>query len=156
MHTGGETNGRFPDDHPTALVNAQQKHWEPLFTWLREEYGIELHLAEGFSPAKQDPETIKKLNEIVGNFDIYTLAAFERAVYSSKSFVIALALVMGRISADEAAHAAQVEVRSQIEQWGEVEDSELREPVSATSRGRSVIALSLRSTRSSAPHRNRY
>jgi len=38
--------------------------------------------------------------------------------------MIALALVTGRLSADNAAHAAQVEVRSQIEQWGEVEDCE--------------------------------
>lgn len=53
------------------------------------------------------------------------MAAFERAVYASKSFMIGLALVQGRLSADDAAHAAQVEVRSQIEQWGEVEDSEL-------------------------------
>lgn len=39
--------------------------------------------------------------------------------------MIGLALVQGRLSADDAAHAAQVEVRSQIEQWGEVEDCTL-------------------------------
>lgn len=38
--------------------------------------------------------------------------------------MIGLALITGRLNADDAAHAAQVEVRSQIEQWGEVEDSE--------------------------------
>jgi len=37
--------------------------------------------------------------------------------------MIGLALIKGRLNADDAAHAAQVEVRSQIEQWGEVEDS---------------------------------
>lgn len=50
--------------------------------------------------------------------------AFERSVYTSKSFVIALALCRGRITADEAAQASHVEVRSQIEIWGEVEDCE--------------------------------
>ncbi len=48
----------------------------------------------------------------------------ERAVYTSKSFVIALALVQRHITVEEAALASHVEVNSQIEKWGEVEDCE--------------------------------
>lgn len=51
--------------------------------------------------------------------------AMERATYAAKSLIIALALVKKRISVEEAALAATVEVNSQIERWGEVEDSEL-------------------------------
>jgi chaperone required for assembly of F1-ATPase len=51
------------------------------------------------------------------------LAAFERAVYTTKSFLIALALVEGRITVEQASLASQVEVDSQIDIWGEVEDS---------------------------------
>ena len=50
----------------------------------------------------------------------------ERAVYASKSFIIALALVLRRIDVEQAAQAAHVEVNSQIERWGEVEDSKSR------------------------------
>jgi chaperone required for assembly of F1-ATPase len=46
----------------------------------------------------------------------------ERATYTTKSFLIALALVKRHITAEEAALAAQVEVSSQIQRWGEVED----------------------------------
>ena len=49
--------------------------------------------------------------------------AFERAVMASKSYIIALGLLEGQLSADAAAQAAHVEVQSQIERWGEVEDS---------------------------------
>lgn len=49
----------------------------------------------------------------------------ERAVYYSKSFIIALAMAKGRLNAEQAARAAHVEVQSQIQRWGEVEDSEL-------------------------------
>lgn len=52
----------------------------------------------------------------------------ERAVYASKSFIIALALVLRRIDVEQAAQAAHVEVNSQIERWGEVEDSKSRNP----------------------------
>lgn len=48
--------------------------------------------------------------------------AMERVTFTTKSFIIALALVHGRITAEQAALASQVEVASQIERWGEVED----------------------------------
>jgi ATP synthase F1 complex assembly factor 2 len=38
--------------------------------------------------------------------------------------LIALGLVEGYFTVDEAAKAAHVEVQSQIDRWGEVEDSE--------------------------------
>jgi len=47
----------------------------------------------------------------------------ERATYATKSFIIALALVSRRLTPERAALAASVEVKSQIERWGEVEDS---------------------------------
>lgn len=57
----------------------------------------------------------------------------ERATYVTKSFLIALALVQGQIDVEQAAQAAHVEVNSQIERWGEVEDCESsRCPVAVT------------------------
>lgn len=50
--------------------------------------------------------------------------AYERAVLTTKSAIIALALVKKRLSVEQAAQAAHVEVNSQIERWGEVEDCE--------------------------------
>lgn len=52
------------------------------------------------------------------------LSAMERATYTTKSFIIAMALVLRRLTPEQAALAASVEVNSQIERWGEVEDSE--------------------------------
>jgi chaperone required for assembly of F1-ATPase len=49
----------------------------------------------------------------------------ERAVYSTKSFIIALALIRRKLNTEEAALASHVEVTSQIKTWGEVEDSKL-------------------------------
>lgn len=48
----------------------------------------------------------------------------ERATYTTKSFIIALALVKRHLTSEQAAEAAQAEVNSQIERWGEVEDCE--------------------------------
>ena len=53
---------------------------------------------------------------------LFFTQAMERATYTSKSFLIALALVKRHITAEQAAQASHVEVNSQIEKWGEVED----------------------------------
>jgi ATP synthase F1 complex assembly factor 2 len=52
----------------------QKDHWDPLFAWLKEEYGVELQLAEGFSPARQTEETVRKLREVVEKVDDWELA----------------------------------------------------------------------------------
>ena len=55
--------------------------------------------------------------------NIYCLfEAIERATYTSKSFLIALAFVMRHITVEQAALASTVEVTSQVQKWGEVED----------------------------------
>lgn len=67
---------------------------------------------------------------LVRNLDIYSrcsadncCSAFERAVHSTKSFVIGLALIEGHLTVEQASDASRVEVLSQIARWGEVEDS---------------------------------
>lgn len=42
---------------------------------------------------------------------------------ASKSYIIGLGLAEGHLTVEQAAQAAHVEVQSQIERWGEVEDS---------------------------------
>ncbi|RSH79659.1 ATP synthase complex assembly protein atp12 [Apiotrichum porosum] len=110
-------------DAPEALVRLQGEHWDPLFSWMKDRYGVDLIAAKGIAPAIQSPETFAKLRIELEKMDIWELAAFERAVYATKSFVIALALVKGRLTAHDAALASHVEVASQIELWGEVEDT---------------------------------
>ena len=53
------------------------------------------------------------------------MIAFERAVLSSKSFVIPLALISKVITVEFAVSAARLEVNHQILRWGEVQDGRL-------------------------------
>lgn len=75
----------------------------------------------GILSIKQSPEVIEKFREIVQQYDPFKLAAFEKAVLRSKSFMIALALVERGISVEFASKAARLEVLHQIDRWGEVE-----------------------------------
>ena len=59
-----------------------------------------------------------------GDIVHYVFLAMERATYGSKSLIIALALIKNHLTVEEAALAATVEVNSQIERWGEMEECE--------------------------------
>ncbi|KAI5479617.1 ATP synthase mitochondrial f1 complex assembly factor 2 [Pseudohyphozyma bogoriensis] len=113
----------FHEEFPRALVKLQDEHWKPLLAWVSKTFDVEVKVYEGILGTKQPKETMEKLGAVVSQYDQFKLAAFERAVLASKSYLIALALVEGYFTTDEAAKAAHVEVQSQIDRWGEVEDT---------------------------------
>ncbi|KAI0260999.1 ATP12-domain-containing protein [Gloeopeniophorella convolvens] len=113
----------FHQDYPDPLVRLQDEHWKPLLAWARDAFGVELLTSESVLFSSQPAATKAALDKVLQGLDPWQMAAMERATYTTKSFVIALALVHGRLTAEEAALASQVEVASQIERWGEVEDT---------------------------------
>src|SRR6266404_1567822 len=133
----------FHQDYPDSLVRLQNEHWNPLLYWARCTFNIELLTSQSVLFSAQPEATKKNLDEALQKLDSWQMAgcvsflnlchvmrsthsksrtAVERATYTTKSFIIALALVHGRITAEQAALASQVELASQIERWGEVED----------------------------------
>ncbi|KAG8962674.1 ATP synthase complex assembly protein atp12 [Tulasnella sp. 419] len=113
----------YHEDSPKALVRLQKEHWDPLLEWAQKEFGVKINVIDSLFGEGQPAPTRRILEAVIECFDEWELAAFERAVYSTKSFILALALVKGRLTAEQAAVASHVEVASQIETWGEVEDS---------------------------------
>lgn len=80
------------------------------------------------SQARRSPRAVRRMAAgwHVLRRSLLTRAAFERAVLSTKSFLIALGITQGRLTVEQAAQCAHVEVQSQIDRWGEVEDSSCR------------------------------
>ncbi|CUA72463.1 ATP synthase mitochondrial F1 complex assembly factor 2 [Rhizoctonia solani] len=113
----------FHESHPPALVQLQEEHWNPLLKWAESKYKIKIKIFDSLLGNTQPEETKKVLVNEVNKLGQWEMAAFERAVLTAKSFVIALALVKGRINVEQAAQAAHVEVVSQTQRWGEVEDT---------------------------------
>ncbi|KAG7452687.1 ATP12-domain-containing protein [Guyanagaster necrorhizus] len=113
----------FHEDYPPQLVTLQTKHWDPLLEWARNTFKVEIHKFESILSNKQPEATKQRFIEELKTFTSWEMAAMERATYITKSFLIALALVKRFITVEQASIAARVEVSSQIERWGEVEDS---------------------------------
>ncbi|KAJ7582851.1 ATP12-domain-containing protein [Mycena floridula] len=113
----------FYHHKPERLVELQTEHWDPLHQWVQQTYGVEMIKFTSVLSNLQPVETRRKLGEVLAGFDRWELAAFERATHITKSFIIALALVTKHITVEQASEAARVEVLSQIDRWGEVEDT---------------------------------
>ncbi|KAL1927318.1 hypothetical protein VTP01DRAFT_3947 [Rhizomucor pusillus] len=113
----------YHEDYPETLTKLQDAHWKPLIDWASKTYNVQINTTNGIFAVRQPKETRDKLRSIVQEMDPMQLAALEKAVMSSKSFLIGLALVKGAVTVEQAAQAAHVEMNSQIDRWGEVEDS---------------------------------
>lgn len=113
----------YHEEEPRQLRRLQEEHWKPLIDWSRKDMGLDTRLFDSILIGKQSSESKARLFSILKEFDQWKLAGYERAVYTTKSALISLALTERRLTVDQASQAAHVEVNSQIERWGEVEDS---------------------------------
>jgi len=70
-------------------------------------------------PQPQSPTALKAYAAAVAALDDFRLTALHLATAACGSLVIALALLEGRIDADAAFEASQLDESFQIEAWGE-------------------------------------
>jgi len=107
---------------PPELVERQSVAWQTLVEWLASEYGIRLRIATGVVPTAQSRATLDSFHAAVSTFDDLGLTGLHAATAACGSLVIALALARGRLDAEAAWSASQLDETYQIERWGE--DSE--------------------------------
>jgi chaperone required for assembly of F1-ATPase len=105
--------------HPPALAALQQAVWQPLIDWAADRYGAPLAVTAGVIPASQSAASLAAFTEAVAEYDDFSLTALHAATAACGSLVIALALLEGRLDADQAFAASQLDESFQIEVWGE-------------------------------------
>lgn len=107
---------------PADLAARQAEEWQPLLDWLAGRYGVALVVVDAVLPIVQPAETLAGLAAVVAEFDDASLTALHSVAAACGSLVLALALAGGRLDADRAWAASQLDETYQIEKWGE--DSE--------------------------------
>ena len=105
--------------HPPALAARQQAIWQPLIDWAVDRYGAPLATTTGITPAPQPAASLAAFTGAVAEHDDFSLTALHAATAACSSLVIALALLEGRLDADQAFAASQLDESFQIEAWGE-------------------------------------
>jgi chaperone required for assembly of F1-ATPase len=109
-------------EHPPALAARQEAAWQPLIDWAAGRYDAGLAVTSGIVPLAQSPASLKIFAAVVAALDDFRLTAIQAATAACGSLVIALALYEGRLDADAAFAASQLDETFQLEAWGE--DSE--------------------------------
>jgi len=105
--------------HPPALAARQQAVWQPLIDWASGRYKAPLVVTTGIVPTRQPAASLAAFREAVAEHDDFSLTALHAATAACGSLVIALALMEGRLDADQAFAASQLDESFQIEAWGE-------------------------------------
>jgi chaperone required for assembly of F1-ATPase len=106
-------------DMPDDLIAAQAAHWDPLLAWARTDLEMPLVATKGMMPVGQPPGTLQRAEAALADLDAFRLAAVHTMTTLMGSIVLALAVLKGRLSAQEAWGAAHVDEDWQIAKWGE-------------------------------------
>ena len=106
-------------DQPPALAARQRAAWQPLLDWAAGRCDAALCVTSGIVPARQSPATLRAFAAIVAAQDDFRLTVLHALTGACGSLVIALALLEGRLDADAAFAASQLDETFQIEAWGE-------------------------------------
>ena len=112
--------------HPADLVRLHQQQWTPLLAWMKERYGIAFEFVSGIQYRQQPQEALDKLKQRIVGLDAAEFTVVQAAAAATGSVTIALALLEGRLSAEEAYQASCVDEIYQLKTWGADEPAQKR------------------------------
>lgn len=118
LATYGETDLLCYRDADRKLAAKQAAEWQPLLDWAALQLDAPLAVTTGVVHVAQPPQALAALRAAVAALAPLELAALGVLVPALGSLVLALAVVKGRLSAEEAFHLATLDERHQEEFWG--------------------------------------
>ncbi len=108
---------------PAELVSRQTASWQPLADWAAQELDAPLAVTSGLRAVPQPAPTLAALKRAVAAHGDFELTALASAVQAAGSLIVGLALSRGRLSAEAAFEAAELDATYQMELWGEDEEA---------------------------------
>lgn len=108
-----------------ALRREQDLVWEPLLGAAEARHGLAFARIGGIMHRPQPPETLARLEALLGGLDAFALAALRNLAGLAASLVIGLSALDG-VPAEELWTAANLEEDWQAERWGRDAEAEAR------------------------------
>jgi len=113
--------------HPEALVERQQRIWQPLVDWAALRFDAPLALVTGVIHRPQPPAAVTALRAAVAVVgDPWRLLVLHEVTALSGSLVLGLALLDRHADVEAVWRAAQLDEDFQIERWGEDDEAARR------------------------------
>lgn len=111
---------------PVELVVRQGAGWDPLLAWAQEAHGAVLAVTVGVMPIEQSQAAIDLLRRQVETCSDLALSALFQLTTGFGSLVLALAVLQGRLSAEQGSDLAEIDAQWQVERWGEDTEAQAR------------------------------
>lgn len=111
------------------LVSRQEEVWSPIIRWANEAIQAEFKHTKTLDVPEEVKTSAYRLKVFLDSLSDKELAAFYSAALNMKSVLLAMAMVKGRINAEEAFQAAFLDELWQNEKWGSDEEAVKRRTV---------------------------
>jgi len=105
-------------DSPVDLVGLQSVSWQPWLDWAARELDAPLAITAGVTPVVQEEDSLAALRRRVETYDDWVLTALQSLAPCLGSLVLSLAVIEGKLAADEAFELSRLEERFQNDRWG--------------------------------------
>jgi len=105
-------------ESPQALRERQARLWDSILHWAKSKLGADFKTGEGVVHIMQPAPALQAASDAIPEDDAWRLGALHSATTLTGSALIALALMRGELSVDDAWRAAHVDEDWNIEQWG--------------------------------------
>lgn len=106
-------------DEPADLVDRQHAAWTPVHAWAQDVFGVQWQTTSGIMPVSQAAEVHAAMARALDLLSDEDLAAYQVIAPATASALIGLAVLNGRLTAEQAFAAAAVDELFQAELWGE-------------------------------------
>jgi len=113
-------------EEPPELAEQQSVAWHPILDWADKTLGIRLIPTTGIQPITHSPESLAAAKAAVEALDDDHLTAATVLTPLFASLILALAVIKGRLAADDAFRLSQLEETSQAARWGDTEERQAR------------------------------
>lgn len=104
--------------HPQSLVDRQLAAWDPMLEWIKQRHNVTLKTCQGIMHIQQSEEALTKMRGVVAAQNDMTLAPLHNITSLCGSLVIALAVLDGHITAEEAFEISELDETHMMEFWG--------------------------------------
>jgi chaperone required for assembly of F1-ATPase len=106
-------------ESPAGLVKYQTTHWDPIIAWAKADLKVDFATVNTITHRRQSPAALQALEAHITSLDPFSFVAVHNLSTLTGSALLAAMTGAGKISADAAWLAANVDEDWQIENWGE-------------------------------------
>lgn len=113
----------YRDDKQEELRQLQEWRWQPILEWADKSLSIRLFVTQGVLPISQPPEAMRTVGAVLDRMEPLALTAVLKLAPALGSILLGLAVIHGRLGAEEAYDLSVLEDSWQEQKWGQDDEA---------------------------------